>query len=153
MYALIIRKNLQQHALSSGVTALSIALASGLLMSIFAIQHQARTTFAQVTGGYDAVLGARGSKLQLVLNAVFHLDESPGNLRWTDFTNALHDPNVQAAVPLALGDNYQGYRVVGVTTNVPSDTGVTHGSAVELQPPGRSFDPARREARAGSVAA
>jgi hypothetical protein len=67
----IVFKSLRQHLLSTTVTALSLALAVGLLMTVWVVKEQSHATFTKVTGGYDAVLGARGSKLQLVLNAIF----------------------------------------------------------------------------------
>ena len=82
---LLVRRSLRQHLLSTLVTALAIALAGGLLMSVWAVKRQAHDTFTGQTGGWDAVLGARGSKLQLVLNAVFHLEASPGNVPWADY--------------------------------------------------------------------
>ena len=82
---LIIVRSLRQHLLSTIITALSIALAGGLLMSVWVVKVQSQTTFTQVNTGFDAVLGARSSKLQLVLNAIFHLEASPGNL---DHANA-----------------------------------------------------------------
>ena len=71
---LIVWKSLRQHALSTAVTALSIALAAGLLMAVWTVKEQSRATFSSATGDFDGVLGARGAKLQLVLNAVFHLE-------------------------------------------------------------------------------
>ena len=62
---------------ASLVAAFSIALAGGLLLSTMKIQKQTQTSFNNASGGFDAVLGARGSKLQLILNALFHLDASP----------------------------------------------------------------------------
>jgi putative ABC transport system permease protein len=70
---LIIYRSLRQHALSTLVTAGSIALACGLLLCVWMVKTQAHATFTSTTTGFDAVLGARGSKLQLVLNAIFHL--------------------------------------------------------------------------------
>jgi len=70
---LLVRRSLRQHLLSTVVTALSLALAGGLLMSVWVVKRQARATFTGQTGAWDAVLGARGAKLQLVLNALFHL--------------------------------------------------------------------------------
>ena len=67
----IVFKSLRQHALSTCVTAFSIALAGGLLMSVWVVKQQSQATFTGVNGGFDAVLGARGSKLQLVLNALW----------------------------------------------------------------------------------
>src|SRR5712671_3539689 len=110
---LIVFKSLRQHALSTIVTAFCIALAGGLLMSVWSVKAQSQATFTGVNAGFDAVLGARGSKLQLVLNAIFHLESSPGNLPWTDFLDIRKNPSVELAVPIAVGDNYRGYRLVG----------------------------------------
>src|SRR5882757_1116438 len=111
----IVFKSLRQHALSTCVTAFSIALAGGLLMSVWVVKQQSQATFTGVNAGFDAVLGARGSKLQLVLNAIFHLEASPGNLGWQDFLDVQNNRSVELAVPLAVGDNYRGYRLVGTT--------------------------------------
>jgi putative ABC transport system permease protein len=150
---LIVRRSLRQHALSSVVTMLSIALAGGLLMSVWVVKEQSQQAFTGVDAGFDAVLGARGSKLQLVLNAVFHLDESPGNLAWTDYLEVEADPSVAVAVPLAGGDNFRGYRIVGVTPELFSEVEYAAGRRYRVQPPGRVFDPALREAVVGSFAA
>src|SRR5579863_8665553 len=110
---LIVFKSLRQHALSTIVTALSVALAGGLLMSVWAVKEQSQAIFTGVNGGFDAVLGARGSKLQLVLNAIFHLEASPGNIDWADYQEIKNNPSVETAIPIAVGDNYRGYRLVG----------------------------------------
>src|SRR5688572_9225079 len=55
----IVLKSLRQHLLSTLVTAFSIALAGGLLMSVWVVKEQSRAAFTQMDGGFDAVLGAR----------------------------------------------------------------------------------------------
>src|SRR6202047_2800127 len=105
---LIIRRSLRQHLLSTVITALSIALAGGLLMSVWVVKEQSQATFTQVNAGFDAVLGARGSKLQLVLNSIFHLEASPGNVSAPDYLDIKNNPNVELAIPIAVGDNYKG---------------------------------------------
>lgn len=151
--AWMVRKSLRQHALSTTVTALSIALASGLLMAVWVVKDQANTAFTAFSGGFDAVLGARGSKLQLVLNTVFHLEESPGNISWDDFQEVKKHPHVEAAVPLALGDNYRGFRIVGTTLDLFQPVQPDPARGFKLREGGRWFDPALREAVMGSVAA
>src|SRR5882762_1372025 len=96
--ALIVFKSLRQHVLSTSVTAFSIALAGGLLMSVWAVKQQSQATFTGVNAGFDAVLGARGSKLQLVLNAIFHLESSPGNLAFADSEVIKKHPAVKTAI-------------------------------------------------------
>ena len=44
-------------------------------MSVFVIQKQTYQAFTGGDVGFDAVLGARGSQLQLVLNTIFHLED------------------------------------------------------------------------------
>ena len=150
---MLIRKSLRQHALSTLVTMLSIALASGLWLTVWALREQASEVFTQADGGFDAVLGARGSKLQLVLNAVFHLEASPGNIQWSDYEEVTREPGVALAVPLAVGDNYRGWRLVGTLTNLFASGAPGDGPALSLAPGGRLFNPALREAVVGSFAA
>lgn len=110
---LVARRSLQQHRLASSITAFSIALATALILTITSLQLQAVRVFTGQNGGFDAVLGARGSALQLVLCTLYHLDNSPGNLSWAQYLAIRNDPLVARAIPIALGDNYLGYRLVG----------------------------------------
>ena len=148
---LIVRRSLRQHALSTAITVLSVALASGLVMAVFAIKSQTYDAFTGGANGFDAVLGARGSQLQLVLNTVFHLETSPGNIPWQMYTAVQQDDGVDLAVPYAVGDNYQGYRIVGTTpdlfTRFPGEGGVRVGAG------GRFFAADAREAVVGSLVA
>lgn len=150
---LLVRKSLRQHALSTVVTALAIALASGLVMSVFAIQKQTRAAFAGGDMGFDAVLGARGSQLQLVLNSVFHLETSPGNIPWAMYQEIKSNSGVETAVPYALGDNYQGWRIVGTTDELFTRVRFQGGKQFQIQPGGRFFEGSNKEAVIGSFVA
>ena len=152
MLVLLVRRSLRQHLLSTLVTAFAIALAGGLLMTVWSLKKQARQTFEQMNGGWDAVLGARSSKLQLVLNAIFHLESSPGNIRPADLQVLASKPSVQAVVPIAMGDNFRGFRIVGTTTNLFSEHEYAPGQKFRLRD-GRIFDDGLREALVGSFAA
>ena len=149
---LIVRRSLRQHAFSTAITALSIALAGGLLMSVWVVKDQSQRTFTQVNTGFDAVLGARGSKLQLVLNSIFHLEASPGNLAASDYEYIRRHPAVKRAIPIAVGDNLRGYRIVGTIPELFTDVEYAPGRHFALSA-GRLFDPAAREAVIGSFAA
>ncbi len=152
-FILLVRRSLSQHALSTLVTVVSVALASGLVMSIFSIKTQTYNAFTGGPVGFDAVLGAKGSQLQLVLNTVFHLETSPGNIPWIMYQTIQKDPSVELAVPYALGDNYRGFRIVGTTGKIFTDFQYQKGRKFQVQPGGRSFDPERREAVIGSFIA
>lgn len=151
LLAMVVR-SLRQHAVSTVITVGSVALAAGLVMAVFSINKQAYDAFTSGHGGFDAVLGARGSQTQLVLNAVFHLETSPGNIPWELYQRVKNDARVEHAVPYALGDNYRGYRIVGTTLErftVPMQDGQTP----QVYEGGRWFDDTRREAVVGSFVA
>lgn len=151
----IVLRSLRHHAAATAITAVAAALGCGLVVSVFAIDRQARAAFQMTDSGIDAVLGARGSKLQLVLNAVFHLETSPGNLPWATYQEISKDPDVAVAVPYAVGDSYRGFRVVGTTTDAFTKLQYRRGSTLQLAPDPRAhfFDPERREAVIGSFVA
>jgi putative ABC transport system permease protein len=150
---LIVTRSLRQHVVSSAITAASVALACGLVMAVFSIQAQAREAFAGGEAGFDAVLGARGSPLQLVLNTVFHLETSPGNIPWSLYQTIRQRPSVELAIPYAVGDNYRGFRIVGTTDEIFTRFEYQKGRHFALDGSGRWFDPALREAVIGSYVA
>jgi putative ABC transport system permease protein len=131
----LIYRSLRQHLLSTLVTAGSIALAAGLLLTVWVVKTQSQAVFSATNSGFDAVLGARGSKLQLVLNAIFHLEASPGNLAAADYEAIRRHPAIKAAIPIAVGDNFQGWRIVGTLPALGWKTGQTfkpyHGLAYD----------------------
>ena len=147
---LIIYRSLRQHALSTLITAGSIALACGLLMCVWMVKTQSQTAFTQTTTGFDAVLGARGSKLQLVLNAIFHLEASPGNLSAADFESVKRMPMIKTAIPIAVGDNLRGYRLVGTVPELFTGVEYAPGKKFALRSGGKIFSPEAKEAVAGS---
>jgi len=149
----IVAKSLRQHLVSTLVSAVAIALAGGLLMAVWVMRQEANRTFTSVSGGFDAVLGTRSSKLQLVLNAIFHLEDSPGNISAEDVELVRRNPNVSLALPIAVGDNYRGYRLVGTTTQLFDGLDYAPGRTYRVLPPGRPFDPEAKEAVVGSFVA
>ncbi|MCH2102957.1 MAG: ABC transporter permease [Planctomycetes bacterium] len=150
---MIAKKSLARHKLSTSVTAGSLALACGLVIGVFSIQEQSYQAFTTGAPGFDAVLGARGSQLQLVMNSVLHLDTSPGNIPYKAYTEMRDDPRVKLAVPYAVGDNYRGYRVVGTTPELLTEFELSDGVGYQIMPGGRVFDDLKMEAVVGSQVA
>lgn len=153
---LIIYRSLRQHALSTLVTSASIALACGLLMCVWMVKKQSQAAFTDTATSFDAVLGARGSKLQLVLNAIFHVEASPGNLAWSDYETIKRHPLVKTALPIAVGDNYRGYRLVGTLPELLQNVEYGRGGKKLTVASGGKWiahDPEAKEALAGSFAA
>ena len=152
---LIVYRSLRQHALSTLVTSASIALACGLLLCVWLVKKQSQAAFADTASTFDAVLGARGSKLQLVLNAIFHVEASPGNLAFSDYEAIKRHPLVKTALPIAVGDNYRGYRLVGTLPGELQTIEYARNRKLTVEPGGKwiSSEPDAKEALAGSFAA
>ncbi len=150
---MIVLRSLRLHALSSSVTIASAALASGLVLAVFCVAHQSRVAFQGGDLYFDAVLGARGSPLQLVLNTVYHLETSPGNLPWSAYQEVRSRPGVELAVPYAVGDSFRGFRVVGTTVELFQHFDRPERPRLGLYSGGRVFDPECREAVIGSAVA
>ena len=150
---LIIYRSLRQHALSTCITAGGIALACGLLMCVWMVKTQSQAAFTQTTTGFDAVLGARGSRLQLVLNAIFHLEASPGNVAAADFEMVRRHPMVKTAIPIAVGDNLQGFRLVGTVPEMFTNVEYAPGKKFAVAAGGKLFSADAKQAVAGSFAA
>ena len=111
----IVTKNMRQRALATTLTGISVALAVALTVAIVHIKRGMQQRFEQSTLGYEMVVGAKGSPLQLVLNTVFNLDISPGNIPWSLVEKLQVDKRVKSSVPFSVGDNYHGFRIVGTT--------------------------------------
>ncbi len=128
----IVGKNLRQRALSTTLTMFSIALGIAVTISILALKEQAREGFSQGAFGYDLLIGPKGSKLQLVLNVIYHMDEPPGNIPWALYERLKTDRRVRVAAPVAMGDWYEGHRLVGTSDRFLADFEVQKGQKYEL---------------------
>ncbi|MEZ5701401.1 MAG: FtsX-like permease family protein [Burkholderiaceae bacterium] len=92
---------------------LTLALAS--MAFVLIARQQVDRAFERDLRGIDAVVGAKGSPMQLILSGVFHLDAPPGNISLDDFKRLQSLPQVAQVIPLSLGDNVEGFRLVGTT--------------------------------------
>lgn len=113
--ARIIWNNGRQRRLSTVLTSLSVAVGVALIIAILTIKHVSQERLRMGYSGFDLVIGAKGSPLQLVLNVVYNLDASPGNIPYTLYEKLQKDQRVKLVVPFAVGDNYKGFRIVGTS--------------------------------------
>ena len=106
-------KYLFNKPLSTGLNVLILALGLAMITVLLLIQDQFEKKMNQDAAGIDLVVGAKGSPLQLILSSVYHLDFPTGNIKMEEAQRLSRNRLVKQIVPMALGDNYQGYRLVG----------------------------------------
>ena len=104
---------LRDRPLTTALNLLLLAIAVAMLVLLVQVSTQASARFARDAQGVDLVVGAKGSPLQLILSSIFHADQPTGNIPLEARALLERDPAVARVVPLALGDNFRGYRIVG----------------------------------------
>ncbi|WOE73872.1 ABC transporter permease [Alterisphingorhabdus coralli] len=104
---------LRDRPLTSALNILLLAISVAMLVLLLQFANQSAERFERDARGVDLVVGAKGSPLQLILSSVFHVDQPTGNIPLESIERFERDPAVARVVPLALGDNFNGYRIVG----------------------------------------
>ena len=119
-------RNIRQRLLTSGLTALSLALGVALVVATLVTGRIVNRAFESGSGlGYNMIVGAKGSPLQLVLNSVYFISKPIENIPWTfyqqflpaaqraDGIDGTYAASTQTAVPICMGDYFRSHRVVG----------------------------------------
>lgn len=107
---------LRHKPLASSLNLLLIAIGIAMMTFILAVSVQLEEHAERDAQGIDLVVGAKGSPLQLILSSVYHADIPTGNIPDSALAALAAQPLVKSAIPLALGDNFHGFRIVGSTT-------------------------------------
>src|SRR3990172_8704045 len=171
-------RNIEQRALASSLTALSMALGVAVMIAVIVIHSVAVRQFEQDAEGYNLIVGGKGGALQLVLSTVYYLGQPLYPIPYSYYEKFIDGGEfadlTEVAVPECLGDSYvapngEVFRIVATTPdlfdkihygNNPDGTPKTY----EFQPGGRNlkdalplgdeeFEKAAFEAVVGSVAA
>jgi putative ABC transport system permease protein len=116
---------MRQRAVSSWLTGLSMALGVALVVTVLVVLNTVDKTFRESAQGFDLIVGAKGGSLQLVLNTIYHLSQPIENLPYDFYLEFKEGGRYYSAIgtqgvaiPYCLGDNYQGFRVVGTTSEL-----------------------------------
>jgi len=111
--------NLKEKKLNSFLSALLLTLGIGMISLLFLLNKQLDEQFRRNIRGIDMVVGAKGSPLQLILSSIYQIDAPTGNVPLAEVNTLKRNPFVKTVIPLSMGDNYMGYRIVGTTSKYP----------------------------------
>ena len=146
----IVLRSLRQHRYSSVLATLSMAIGMALLVAVYSLKEQTHNTFSQVGLGVDAILGPKGSPLQIVLNALYHLEDMPGKIKWAYFKEVERDPLVFQAIPFCVGHSYRGFRVNAIDRRFLTEFEYLPGKLFSFdQKTGGQGRPLQRTSRSG----
>jgi putative ABC transport system permease protein len=108
---------LWSRPLASALNLLLLTLGLASMTFVLIAQDQIDNAFERDLAGIDVVVGAKGSPMQLILAGVFHMDVPPGNVPLAEVQALAAHPQVAQVIPLSLGDNVAGFRIVGTHTD------------------------------------
>ena len=108
---------LRHKPLATCLNLLLMAIGVAMMTFILSASSQLEDGAMKDANGIDMVVGAKGSPLQLILSSIYHIDIPTGNIPAAAQAELAANPLVAEAIPLALGDSYQGYRIVGSTAD------------------------------------
>lgn len=113
MIAKIAWRNITHKPLNTILSLILLTAAVAIISLLMLLQEQFEKQFSGNIDNIDMVIGAKGSPLQLILSAVYQIDAPTGNISYDQAKTYIHHPFAKSAVPLAFGDNYRGFKIVG----------------------------------------
>jgi putative ABC transport system permease protein len=110
---------LRARPLHTTLSLVLLALGVGTIVLLLLVVGQAEERMQRDARGVDLVVGAKGSPMQLMLSGIYHLDAPTGNIPLAAVGVLSKNRMVKRAIPLALGDSWRGYRIVGAPHSYP----------------------------------
>ncbi len=102
---------------STLLSMLLLVIGTGIISFILMVSGKLENQFSNDVKNIDMVIGAKGSPLQLILSAVYHIDVPTGNIDKQEAGLLAANPLLSKVIPLAYGDSYQGFSIVGTDTS------------------------------------
>ena len=116
----IARRNLASKPLQTALSVILLAFGVGMVSLMMLAEQQMSDQFERNIKDIDLVLGAKGSPLQLILANVYHVDAPTGNISLAEADKVIRNPYIESGIPLAYGDNYRSFRIVGTEHSYPA---------------------------------
>jgi putative ABC transport system permease protein len=108
-------RNIWFKPLNTLLSIILLASSVAIITVLILLEKQFEEQFSSNADNIDLVLGAKGSPLQLILSSVYQVDAPTGNINYAEAQTWMKNPFVKKAIPLAFGDNYLGYKIIGTT--------------------------------------
>ncbi len=96
----------------AALTILVGALGVALIGSVVQLADEVPAAVKKALGGADMVIGPKGSELDLVMCCALHITPTRGLMSYRAAADAVKNPYVKASAPVALGDSYEGTRIL-----------------------------------------
>ena len=119
----VVRADLRRNRLLAWVTVLLVAISVATGIAVISQERALRQGSARAADDFDLLVGAPGSPTQLVLSSVYLRPQAITLLDGDILARASVSPGVRFAAPIAFGDNWQGFPVIGTIADFASRGG------------------------------
>ena len=106
---------LRARPLQTLLSVTLLALGVGTIVAALLSVAQLESRMGRDVRGIDLVVGAKGSPMQLILSGIYQLDAPTGNIPLEAAQALAKNPLVRKVMPIAMGDSWRGFRIIGST--------------------------------------
>ena len=144
-------KSLRHKPLPTLLNLLLMAVGIAMMTFVLSTSVQLENSALRDAQGIDLVVGAKGSPLQLILSSIYHVDIPTGNIPLAAQAQLAQNRMVKKVIPLALGDSYDGFRIVGTNQDYIAHYGGVPAQGKPFDAPMQAVFGAQAAARTGAM--
>lgn len=122
-------KNMAIKKVQIILVVLSIVISAGIGVLAYNVASQVDDGITENAGYYSVIIGPAGSQTQLAMNTMYFTDTPVGTIPYSVVEQLQQDgTRVNAVIPYAMADSYNGSNVVGTTSAFLKDKQVAQGT-------------------------
>lgn len=121
-------KNMAIKKVQILLVVLSIVISAGIGVLAYNVASQVDDGITENAGYYSVIIGPAGSQTQLAMNTMYFTDKPIGTIPYSLVEQLQQDgTRINAVIPYAMADSYNGSNVVGTTSAFLKDKAVAQG--------------------------
>lgn len=121
-------KNMAIKRVQILLVVLSIIISAGIGVLAYNVASQVDDGITENAGYYSVIIGPAGSQTQLAMNTMYFTDKPIGTIPYSVVEQLQQDgTRVNAVIPYAMADSYNGHNVVGTTAAFLKNKTVAEG--------------------------
>jgi putative ABC transport system permease protein len=110
-------KSIQNRKITFSLSVISIAISVILLLGVDKAVKSSKSHFINTINSTDIIVASSNGSLDILLNLIFHLSDPLKEMSYKSFEDIKKFDELKWAVPLSLGDSFQGFDVVSTDKN------------------------------------
>ncbi|MBQ4510663.1 MAG: ABC transporter permease [Clostridia bacterium] len=124
-------KNMAIKKVQVILIVLSIVISAGIGVLAFNVSNQVSDGITENAGYYSAIIGPSGSETQLAMNTMYFAEEPLGTIPYSVVSQLQMDQRVRTVIPFAMADSYNGYNVVGTSSELLIEKELKEGQMLD----------------------